>query len=203
MCLNWNNKNPKPTEIFTVMGAISGSITCAWTKTTQIQSNLIEWPFGQVTVHFPCSTISPYPLKSDWMIFWVTVHLPCSTVFPYPIKSDSIKQWRSRNKSWWPIAATEHNNTHTWKCICTPSGQCIPFSLPNIWQNLYPFPISWCIPLSLPKHFTELVCIFQLACGQAHQIYINVPKLKQQKPKTNWNLHSHGGNLWEHNMCLN
>jgi hypothetical protein len=39
-------------------------------------------------------------------------------------------------------------------------------------------------PLS-PKHSTELVCIFQLACGQEHQIYINVPKLKQQKPQTN------------------
>ena len=35
-------------------------------------------------------------------------------------------------------------------------------------------PISWRIPLSLPKHFTELVCIFPLACGQEHQIYINV-----------------------------
>ena len=57
-------------------------------------------------------------------------------------------------------------------------------------------------PLS-PKHATELVCIFQLACGQEHQIYINVPKLKQQKPQTNWNLHNHGGHLWEHNMCLN
>ena len=49
-----------------------------------------------------------------------------------------------------------------------------PLSLPNICQNLYHFPISWCIPLSLPKHFTELVCIFPLACGQEHQIYINV-----------------------------
>ena len=58
-------------------------------------------------------------------------------------------------------------------------------------------------PLS-PQHFTELVIIFQLAgafpslsqtfhrtclhflaCGQEHQIYINVPKLKQQKPQTN------------------
>ena len=84
MCLNWNNKNPKPTEIFTAMGAISGSITCAWTKTTQIQSNLIEWPFGQVTVHFPCSTISPYPIKSDWMTFW-TSHCALSLQYSLPL----------------------------------------------------------------------------------------------------------------------
>ena len=83
---------------------------------------------------------------------------------------------------------TRTSNLHKcafFQCICTPSGQCIPLSLPNISQNLSSFSNQLVhSPLS-PKHSTELVCIFQLACGQEHQIYINVPKLEQHKPQTN------------------
>ena len=79
-----------------------------------IPSNLFEWPFGQVTVHFPCSTISslshqiwlndslgkslctfpaaqspPIPSKLiEWPFGQAAVHFPCSTISPYPIKAD-------------------------------------------------------------------------------------------------------------------
>ena len=59
-----------------------------------------------------------------------------------------------------------------------------PVSPQHFTELVIIFQLAGASPLS-PKHATELVCIFQLACGQEHQIYINVPKLRQQKPQTN------------------
>jgi hypothetical protein len=191
MCLNWNNKNPKPTEIFTVMGAIFGSITCAWTKTTQIQSNLIEWPFGQVTVHFPCSTISPYPIKSDWMTFWAS-HCALSLQYSLPLSHQIWFNKTMKEPKQIMVANSSHRaQQHTYmeikkpgwlilnKTKKEPTQIMVANSNSRAQQHTYMemyLHTFWAVhsPLS-PQHFFRTCYHFQISCC----IPLSLPNIPQ------------------------
>ena len=130
-------------------------------------------------MHFPCSTVSPYPIKSDWMTFWAT-HCALSLQYSLPLPHQIWFTKTMKEPKQIMVANSSHRaQQHTYmeikkpgwlilnKTKKEPTQIMVANSSSRAQQHTYMemyLHTFWAVhsPLS-PQHFTELVIIFQLA----------------------------------------
>ena len=106
------------------------------------------------------------------MYFVQCICTPSGQCTPVSLRNISRTCLHFPNSLW-----TRTSNLH--KCVffnvfAHPLGSAFPSLSPTFHRTCLHFPNSSMHSFLSPQHFTELVCIFPLACGQEHQIYINV-----------------------------